>query len=82
VPADHLPAARNGTSPALAPSPLLLTPAEAARMLAVSPRTLWGLTAAGEVPAVRIGRAVRYAVADLREYVERLRERGRQADQA
>ena len=52
------------------PSPLLVTPREAARLLAVSERTLWSLAAAGEIPRVRIGRAVRYRVADLRAYVD------------
>ncbi|HWB14490.1 MAG TPA: helix-turn-helix domain-containing protein [Pirellulales bacterium] len=49
---------------------LLLKPDEAAAALAVSPRCLWGLTKAGEIPAVRIGRAVRYDVADLRAWIE------------
>jgi excisionase family DNA binding protein len=74
---------RNGTPApatpptAAAPEALLLTAAEAARRLSVSPRTLWGLTDRGEVPAVRIGRAVRYSVADLEEYVGRLRAQAR-----
>ncbi|MCG3138437.1 MAG: hypothetical protein HJJLKODD_02302 [Phycisphaerae bacterium] len=33
-------------------SPLLLRPKEAARMLAISPRSLWALTKAGKVPHV------------------------------
>ena len=46
---------------------LLLKPAEAAEMLAVSPRTLWGLP----IRRVRIGaRGVRYDVADLRRWIE------------
>ncbi len=57
--------------------PLLLTCQQAADALAISTRTLWELTKRGEVPCVRLGRAVRYAVQDLSEYVERLRaERG------
>jgi excisionase family DNA binding protein len=56
---------------------LLVTPAEAARALRISPRTLWGLTDRGEVPCVRIGRAVRYDPRDLVAYVER--RRGEQA---
>jgi hypothetical protein len=39
--------------------PLLLRPAEAARLLAISPRKLWELTNAREVPSNRIGRALR-----------------------
>lgn len=49
---------------------LLLKPDEAAAALAVSPRCLWGLTKAGDLPAVRIGRAVRYDLADLRAWID------------
>ena len=51
------------------PPPLLVTPAEAARMLSMSERWLWGATQRGEIPAVRLGRAVRYRVADLESYI-------------
>ena len=54
-------------------SPLLVDSRTAAKLLAVSERTLWSLTASGEVRCVRIGRAVRYAISDLSAYVERLR---------
>lgn len=67
-PAIGLPA---GLAEAVAP--LLLTSRDAARVLAVSPRTLWGLTDSGELPCVRLGRSVRYAIADLTAYVNRLR---------
>ena len=49
--------------------PLLLRPAEAARFLAISPRKLWELTNCREVPAIRIGRALRYPTEDLRAWV-------------
>ncbi len=49
----------------------LMTPHEAARWLALSPRTLWSLTASGELPAVRIRRSVRYRPADLEAFAER-----------
>jgi excisionase family DNA binding protein len=53
------------------PAPLLLNTRDAARTLAVSERTLWGLTRPrGPIPAVRLGRAVRYAVTDLQGYIE------------
>jgi len=39
---------------------LALRPRDAARTLGLSERTLWGLTKAGKVPFVRIGKAVRY----------------------
>ena len=44
---------------------LLLTSREAAKALSISERTLWTLTKAGLVQVVRIGRAVRYSLADL-----------------
>jgi excisionase family DNA binding protein len=66
------PAASNAAAPAAA-LPLLFTSRETARLLGISERTLWALTRRGEVPAVRIGRAVRYDRRDLIEYVDRLR---------
>lgn len=52
------------------PDVMLLTGPEAAKALAVSPRTLWGLTKTGTIPCIRIGRAVRYDPADLRAWIE------------
>jgi len=50
--------------------PLLLVDArEAARLLSVSPRTLWAMTHQGDLPCVRIGRLVRYDVAGLTRWV-------------
>jgi len=48
----------------------LLTPQQAADALAISPRKLWSMTAGGEIPCVRIGRLVRYDLADLREWID------------
>ena len=56
------------------PETLLLTGREAARMLAICERTLYTLTKAGAIPAVRIGRAMRYSVEDLRAWVRRASE--------
>jgi excisionase family DNA binding protein len=53
----------------------LLAPPDAARFLAVSPRTLWGMAQRGELPIVRIGRLTRYAVDDLRAYIARQTQR-------
>ena len=53
--------------------PLLLTAPEVAKSLAVSPRTVWGLTASGALPCIRIGRAVRYDVEDLRAFFGKVR---------
>lgn len=52
---------------------LLLTPKEAAAALSISARSLWTLTDTGVLKAVRIGRSVRYAVADLEAYIDRCR---------
>lgn len=52
------------------PFTLLLTSTTAARALAISARTLWGLTARGELPVVRIGRSVRYDPRDLVRWIE------------
>ena len=49
--------------------PLLLKSQEAAETLAISPRKLWELTNCGEIPCVRIGRAVRYSVEDLQQWI-------------
>ena len=48
----------------------LLTRAEAARYLRVSDRTVSRLIRAGQLPAVRIGRAVRIRHADLLEMLD------------
>lgn len=53
-----------------APAPLLLTCRQAAAALQVCEKTLWSLTRDGKLPAVRIGRAVRYSVDDLRRFTE------------
>ncbi|HUV63376.1 MAG TPA: helix-turn-helix domain-containing protein [Sedimentisphaerales bacterium] len=55
-------------------SPLLLTPREAARTLSICERTLYGLTKVGELRVVKIGRAVRYDVGDLRAWIERAKK--------
>jgi len=53
---------------------LLLTASEAAQALAISERSLWTLTKGGRVRCVRLGRAVRYAPADLADFIDRARE--------
>ncbi len=64
--ANILPQLRGDTAPRM-----LLTAREAARVLAISPRTLWSHTKTGQIPAVRIGRSVRYAVTDLQAWIDR-----------
>jgi len=55
---------------------LLLRPTEAARMLAVSPRSLWAMTKCGQVPHLRLGRSVRYSVDDLRRWIAERKQGG------
>jgi excisionase family DNA binding protein len=49
--------------------PLLVTPAQAAALLNVGRTTLYYLTRDGELTAVHIGRATRYALSELEAYV-------------
>jgi predicted DNA-binding transcriptional regulator AlpA len=61
---------RNNNPTASTPT-LLLNATEASRQLAISPRTLWAISAPrGPVPVVRIGRSVRYDPLDLRDWLE------------
>jgi excisionase family DNA binding protein len=50
---------------------LLLTPKQAAAALGISPRLLWSLTKSGEVPVIRLRRAVRYSPAALQQWIAR-----------
>jgi excisionase family DNA binding protein len=60
---------------------LLLTAREAAEALSICPRTLWALTRAGELRAIRVGgrglaaRALRYDVRDLLAWIDQRKER-------
>lgn len=48
---------------------LSLRPAQAADAIGISPRKLWDLTDRGEIPHVRIGRAIVYPVAGLEAWL-------------
>lgn len=51
--------------------PELLRPREAARLLAIGERSLWALTKAGKIAAVRLlGRTVRYHRRDIDAFIE------------
>lgn len=50
------------------PERLMVSAGEAARMLGVSPRMLWGLTREGKLPCVRAGRRVLYSYEALRRF--------------
>lgn len=51
---------------------LLVTAKQAALALAISERKLWQLTNCGEIPSIRIGRAVRYRLSDLESWIQAL----------
>ena len=55
-------------------TPLLVDVATAAKLLSIGKRTLWTLTNSQEIRSVKIGRCVRYALADLHDYVNQIRE--------
>ena len=57
-----------------APQTLLHKPVDAATTLSISPRTLWALTDRGEIPCIRIGRAVRYDPRDLTAWIAKKKE--------
>jgi len=62
-----------------APTPLLLSPREAAQMLAISERKLWSLTHVERaIPFVKCGRLIRYATVDLERWIESQRQGGGQ----
>ncbi|HUU94501.1 MAG TPA: helix-turn-helix domain-containing protein [Phycisphaerae bacterium] len=77
--ARYLGCGASGNDTAAALTVQLLTPRQAAKALAISERTLWKFTKRGEVPVVRIGRAVRYDQADLQAWIQR-RKAGRAAE--
>jgi len=56
---------------------LLVDEREAARLLSVSPKTIYNLRRRGELRAVMIGSAgVRYDVRDLRVFIDRAKTQG------
>ncbi|MEW6746120.1 MAG: helix-turn-helix domain-containing protein [Planctomycetota bacterium] len=58
-----------------APEPLLVSEREAARLLGISPRLMWSLGVRGEIPRVRLGGRVLYALKDLRAVIEKAKGR-------
>jgi len=53
------------------PPPLVVTPKEAARLLALSPGSLYGLMRAGELESFRDGRSRKIIMASIERYVAR-----------
>lgn len=59
-----------GRSNSAEATPLLVGSAEAAGLLAISPRKLWSLMRCDAVPHRRVGRLVRYVPAELAAWVD------------
>ncbi len=60
-----------------AKSKLLLTPPEAAEALSLCEKTLWSMTyPRGDLRSTRIGRAVRYSVAELERWIAAREQEG------
>src|SRR5262245_50004485 len=67
---DSIPGSGDTPAPFLTPiQRILWTAAEAAMALRISRRLLWTKTKIGEIPCIRIGRAVRYSPAALQEWI-------------
>lgn len=54
---------------------------EAARFLAVSPSTVYGWVWQRRIPFVKVGRAVRFDMADLERFIAQNRVRARDVDE-
>ena len=48
----------------------LLTSRQVAKLLAIGHSTVYKLTATGKLPAVKLGRSVRYRLADVHRLIE------------
>lgn len=55
---------------------LALRPKEATKALGIGPRLLWSMTNRGEIPHVRLGRAVVYPVDELRRWLSERAAKG------
>ncbi len=72
-------AADHGTTAQITRRTELLNVTEAARFLAVSPSTLYGWVWQRRIPFVKVGRAVRFDMADLERFVSQNRIEARPA---
>ncbi len=73
MPPDSQP--RSGEAAASRPNRLFRA-REAAQYLGISERSLWTLSNMGDLPVIRIGRAVRYDIRDLDQWIEERKSRG------
>ena len=54
--------------------PMLLNTRQAATLLNISERTVFSLIKEGKLPSVKIGRCLRFSVADLEAFIAQARE--------
>ena len=66
---DTHPTTRNDELAESYPRRLALRPKETARALGIGERLLWSLTNRGEIPHVRLGKAIVYPIDELRRYL-------------
>jgi excisionase family DNA binding protein len=67
---------RDCNHPPEIPDRLLVDQRTAAKLLCVSIRTLWTLAQTGEIPRLKIGKSVRFAMTDLLAFIDRKRAEG------
>jgi predicted DNA-binding transcriptional regulator AlpA len=58
------------------PPRLALRPKDATKALGIGPRLLWSMTNRGEIPHLRLGRAVVYPVDELRRWLAERASKG------
>jgi predicted DNA-binding transcriptional regulator AlpA len=56
--------------PDLVSSSILVNSQKASRMLAICPRKLWQMTKDRQIPHLKLGKSVRYRVADLEQWTQ------------
>ena len=57
---------------------LALRPKEASKALGIGARLLWSMTNRGEIPHIKLGKAVLYPIAELERWLsEQVQKRGR-----
>ena len=72
-PTEETPAQEHRAQETVAPVPaLLVSPDDAARLLAIGRTALYALLGSGDLPSVQIGRRRRVRVSDLEAFVEHL----------
>lgn len=72
---NELPSVPCSIPPTPQSDPLAVDVHEVARITSLSPRTIWKLTASGELPSLRVGRRVLYRVESVRTFLAQREQR-------